>query len=1026
MNSRKDLETRIARRLETLTPEDMQRVAEDYARLRFPDRFPRFDFRALSPGGKSRCGWPDAYVVLPNGRVDGVEATTRKSKSKIWKHLGEDVAKARDRTPKLSGFVFVSGQPAIQPDADELRTWRQRFADEAGLVLERVDLVFGGQLVQELARPEFARTRVEILGLPDLPGWFELVRPAVPPDSPQAEFIPSPDEYESGWVQRPQDADRILDLLEKEGRALLRGVGASGKTVLAWLLALETTRAGWPAYYLDLARLGERVFEAGNGLEDDLVRFGHPRVLFILDNIHLDERLAKRLAVAWGLLTPSQRPRLLLVGRELHTRRGSPITGLDIPTVPLKARQIEVRGVYRRLVWRKTGSSTIVEPPLEVLDRWVSTFGGDPTSPDTTTDLIAFSAAVLKRLPDLAKQNWVLTEKDAVDEIREVYLKRLGVGEIGNLMRLAVLADFELSLNEAALVDQQAGFDVASRRLGLVFREQAGAQGQYVRYRLAHPALGRLLLAATFVAVDPATELRLIARADPYCGITLVSRLTGFEQSAPAKEMLTVLMEDSKRLLLLPNLGTMKSLIALVQGELGREENRTRLVDRALLTSLQNVGVFLAYAEKTKELEAAFENLTDELGKEENRTRLVDRALLTPLGDLQSFLAYAEKTALMPHPTRRQRGRELRAAFDKLTDELGREENRTRLVDRALLTPLEKVQVFLAYAEKTKELRGAFDKLTDELGREENRPRLVERFTIAPLNVLVNILSAATARDLWSAVFMDVDEEGWQRSRLQDNATTLNALARFQRIASEKGRSELVLAPALALLRTADPKEWQPPNGNIQHLSHVLRCATKATDEEIHRFLKRIAIDEWIDYQVLTGASTGGLAGSLLALSVTLRPDLREPFLRSSLRERVIKELTTTRQGELDAWVRTLSLLGAAAALGLRLDAVETHWPRDEDLSAILELRTPDSERTTIGPLQIQFWYGLREMVRLRNDAVSVAAREGDVILRLWCATHDGETGQSLSPYARASNARMVAWLERCKANGWRLIEDGG
>ena len=155
LNSRKDLEAKIAQALVTLSAEEMQRLAEDYVRIRFPDRFPYFDFRALSFEGKSRGGWPDAYVVLDplDGRVDGVEATTRKEKSGILKHLEEDLGKTQDKDPKLTGFVFVSNQPSIQPDDDELNKWRQRFMSEAGLKPDSVDLVFGGRLVQELAGP---------------------------------------------------------------------------------------------------------------------------------------------------------------------------------------------------------------------------------------------------------------------------------------------------------------------------------------------------------------------------------------------------------------------------------------------------------------------------------------------------------------------------------------------------------------------------------------------------------------------------------------------------------------------------------------------------------------------------------------------------------------------------------------------------------------------------------------------------------------------------------------------------------
>ena len=96
--------------------------------------------------------WPKWKSRL-DGRVDGVEATTRKEKSGILKHLEEDLGKTRDKDPKLTGFVFVSNQPSIQPDDDELNKWRQRFMSEAELKPDSVDLVFGGRLVQELAGP---------------------------------------------------------------------------------------------------------------------------------------------------------------------------------------------------------------------------------------------------------------------------------------------------------------------------------------------------------------------------------------------------------------------------------------------------------------------------------------------------------------------------------------------------------------------------------------------------------------------------------------------------------------------------------------------------------------------------------------------------------------------------------------------------------------------------------------------------------------------------------------------------------
>lgn len=429
MSERRRLEIEIARELERLSPDDMQRLAEDYARLRYPERFPHYDARALNPEGKSRpyC-WPDAYIILADGRVDGVEATTTSDPRKIVKHLADDLKKASRRNPQLAGFVFVSGNPKIQLDAVKLNGWKERFVTEAGLEPNWIDLVFGGRLAQELVRPEFRRTRIEILGLREHPFRFELVRTGSALDYTEAKFIPSAKDYEEGRVHRPKVADTILQHLDREGIVLVRGVGASGKTVLAWQLAQETTtKPGSSAYYADLARIGPLTTEVDNDLAEDLYRLGDSRVLFVLDNIHLDERLGRQLVLAWRDIAPAQRPHLLLVGRELRSRRGdSPIRGIEIPIVSLKARQEEVRGVYLRLASHVIPIDSIPEPPKDALDQWVKTFGSDdPHSLDATTDLIAFSAAVLKRMNILLKgENWTLKVEDAIEEVREAYLKR--------------------------------------------------------------------------------------------------------------------------------------------------------------------------------------------------------------------------------------------------------------------------------------------------------------------------------------------------------------------------------------------------------------------------------------------------------------------------------------------------------------------------------------------------------------------------------------------------------------------------
>ena len=544
MTARSRIETSIAAELTRLSDEDMQRVAEDYARIRYPDRFPRFDFRAFSPEGKSRWGWPDAWVDLGDGQLDGVEATNTKDRSGVRRHLEDYLAKAREREPKLSGFIHVSGNPAVQLSDEDVTRWLNRFVDEAGIAPDRLDLVFGGGLVEVLARPEFARTRIEILNMSDSPAHFKLVRARQGPDEGRlhSAFVPSHDDYTAGHVYRPEAADQVIGRLARNGCALVRGVGASGKSVLAWLLSLESADRRFPAYTLDLADYAEADPGLGSELSDDLHRFGHPEVLFVLDNCHLDESLAKEIFLAWDGLATSQRPRLLLVGRETQTSRGSLIDGLGVEPLTLKARQPELRGVYRRLAWRQSVDGQFPEPPEDVLNEWVAEFGGDPHSPQSTTDLIAFSAAAQRRMESLLRRHWPLHASDAIEEIREVYLRDLSKGETSNLMRLCVLEELEIALPDDALSDRRAGIEDCSRRHGLVFRQTAGPSGQYVRYRLAHAALGRLILSAAFDPVDPMAERKRIALQSANAGALTVGRLAANERVHEARDLLSEML----------------------------------------------------------------------------------------------------------------------------------------------------------------------------------------------------------------------------------------------------------------------------------------------------------------------------------------------------------------------------------------------------------------------------------------------------------------------------------------------------
>jgi hypothetical protein len=393
--------------------------------------------------------------------------------------------------------------------------------------------------------------------------------------------------------------------------------------------------------------------------------------------------------------------------------------------------------------------------------------------------------------------------------------------------------------------------------------------------------------------------------------------------------------------------------------ELGKDKNLPHFVEQALVTNWLNLVYFLGYAEKTHELRAIFDALCAELGKDKNLLRLVERALVGPLGQLRVFLNYAEDTS------------KLKATFDALCGELGKDANRSRLVELALLTPLDQLHVFLEYPEETSKLRVIVDALRGELGKDENRSRLVDKFCVTSLKKLADVLSPQIVQGLWGAVLWAVDRNEWDRVRLRSSESDIDAFVRFRQLTTAQGRPELASAPSLALLRKADPTAWHHENVSLDHLSHVLECASNATDKELLFFLKQTATTGWIDSQLMT-MSAGRLAGSLLRLSNIILPDLRNLFVRPTLQDRVISELTIYPPGEFAAWADSISLLGAAATLGLRIDCVEVPWPESADISAIVALRTPGPEMTTIGPLQVQLWPA-RDGAYAQRSCVSAA-----------------------------------------------------
>lgn len=491
--SEKSLEAAI----DTLDAAAFQTLVEAYARKAFPARFARLAIHGRNPRGHTVAGWPDAYAVRADGKLDVIEATRD---VRNWRtHFAKDVANVeRLGPPGVGGFVLVAWAPAPKPETIE--PLRRRLT-ALGIAASEISIIFRQQLVAELRQPQHAATWQDLLGLAVSALPFVGIADAPVFGSGEGElFAPTRAEFDAGAVHTPTLAKEIAARLADRRWVLVRGRGAAGKTVLATRLGLDWAKHGDPAYYLDLAVLGEGASEARvNTAVAALTSRAAHNVLFLVDNVHRDEQFAYLLFQQWELA--GQAARLLLLGRDVAP--GESLLGLESPLrrLPLEALRLEVGardlgGTLKRLMTRYAGKRPAT-PPHEVLKKWEEVFAGD---------LIAFSAAVARRHPQ--PPDWPLDAADARDYMSGRYLARLSHEEREALLGVAAWSTLELPRPESMT---DSGRLRVPLREGLVERYDAGYRG----FRTIHPGVGELLLAAAGERAYP----RIAADSDLNIGL---------------------------------------------------------------------------------------------------------------------------------------------------------------------------------------------------------------------------------------------------------------------------------------------------------------------------------------------------------------------------------------------------------------------------------------------------------------------------------------------------------------------------
>ncbi len=811
-------------------------------------------------------------------------------------------------------------------------------------------------------------------------------------------FAPSLKEFREGLVHRSILSDKVEARLATHGWAWVRGRGAAGKTVLAIQIALGYEAKSYPAYYLNLATTEVEIAEAF----DALTAFTNEQVLFIIDNVHLNEDFAREVFDFWQ--ENARGSLLLLLGRAttLTDERGlsNPLEDLQAEALTLTVNPDDLTGVFHRIA-RKIPfrTATFPTPPAIMLQQWQKLFGGD---------LIAFSAAVARRINQLTMSDWQLQPQDAANYVREQYLDKANEAERTNLLRMAVVAELEYPMP----VDQIYRTDMRDLlRSGVAYRAATSRNGKHDYYHLIHAGLGELLLTALGYSTERLIEFKTIqlcsiVQQSPFIGENLIRALEVANRKQEAITVLQSIVElDQSTLSAFYTLGFQSlpmscerlvsfGLLSTYEIDQKLSKQPLALSQAALRTPLGDLVTFLNYAER--KLPLVFAELQRTLAQPDQLSALNQAALRTPLDSLVTFLNYAE--------------RKLPLVFAELQRTLVQPEQLSALNQAALRTPLDHLATFLNYAEVKLPL--VFTELQQSLAESQSINILAQTACRAGFTQLLGFLRST---DIAFEVLAAIDREEWDRVRLTPESVLPDFFHSLSKELQRLGKPELAEAPARALIHSAVPQHWHTHVIMLLHLSQVLRLGQAAGTVAITQFLDRIVTPHWLEQQY-TNASSGSIASTLFGIWGNCEYFVFDYFRLSSLTSRLNAEMKKLSKRAPEDISAALQLLGTSTLLGVKANNAHAKWP--EQVRDTIRFAAPRAGMLTIGYIQIQLWLGLREMARLRSDRVVVPAKAGEQILTLW------KNSKGYNDKQQRLNIWMIDWLERCKKSDWVLVPD--
>ncbi|MGN9906614.1 trypsin-like serine peptidase [Phytohabitans sp. LJ34] len=357
-------------------------------------------------------------------------------------------------------------------------------------------------------------------------------------DEHRSQYRPTLWEFTRGEIQVPGQLLRDVTERLRSGWCLLLGRGTVGKTTLALFVGLQHNSTGGTAYYMDF---GDGTFQDPAVLIDSMSALVDDSTLFVVDNVHVNERLAHQLYRHWQRHGAGSR--LLLVGRTIYRTVKSGVEGAGLSRLAPDAVTLEVTDddlllTYQRLARIHGLGDAGPTVPATTLAAWQALFAGDR---------IAFALALTRHLESRDARRWLgsgaaLAANDAISYVTEKYLDPYPDAR-PYLLHLATASTFELSLPEETVPPGVMNDLVAA---GIVYVTTHGSAA-YRRYTLAHLGLGHLIMEANRTA-DGIASLSALAVSSPAFGFALAWRLDRVGQRDEALRILRELSADPRHM----------------------------------------------------------------------------------------------------------------------------------------------------------------------------------------------------------------------------------------------------------------------------------------------------------------------------------------------------------------------------------------------------------------------------------------------------------------------------------------------